>query len=164
MSLHAGRLSTIHHWIRRVEFTCSALLLAALALGGLSISSRLTEVALLVAFLIPGFLGLVALAGVGVDLFDMYSTWKRVESQRRRLMPVAGKLVVTAVTGVLAVVTLFWVVQTILVLTVVDTGGGVIFSHLFFMFTGTLLAGVIVLRTVGKQFVYGRIAPPDDHP
>jgi|GEM_PF-4208535 len=154
MSLSAGRLSTIRHEIRRVEITSSALLLAALALGGLSLSPRVTEGALLVVFVIPGLLGLVALAGAGIDVFNIHATWKAGEADRRRRASVTGKLLVPGVTGVLAGVTLFWIGQTVLVLTVVDTGGGVIFGHLFFMATGTLLAVVILLRAVGQRFVH----------
>lgn len=158
--------STVRRWLRRIELTFSILLLAALAVIAVSISAVLDEIALWIGFLLPGLLGLAALVGAGLDAHGLIRNRESSRIRGSSRWIVIGGLAVAGAIGLLAVVTLFVVVQTILVVTVVDTGGGVMFGPILFMFSGSILAVAVLLRSAGETVLVARglLDPPNTRP
>lgn len=137
--------------LRSIEVTLSVLLLAAVALNPTVGSTALGEWILWIVFVVPGLLGIAALVGAGIDAYAT-ATGQERDSQRSGASRwvVVGRLAVAGVIGALAIVTLFLVVQTILVVTVIDTGGGVVFGPILYSFAGSVLAVVVLLRSAGE--------------
>lgn len=146
------RPSRTRYWLRRLEFAFALLVLVALLLIVVSISPILEEIALAIAFFFPGLLGVVALVNAARDgyLFTRKQTGP-IPSDSQWL--VLGRLIVTGISGLLAIATLFIIVQTILIVTVIDTGGGVVFGPLLWMVTGSSLAVVVVFRSVVESLL-----------
>ena len=141
-------------WFHHLELGVSLLLIAAIALLRLADSGALNELALLLLFFIPGFLGLVALANVGFEVYLLkWGTTSLKHSSSR--VTLFATLALTGIIALLAVITLSIIAQTILVVTVVDTGGGVIFGPVLWAFTGGILAVVICVRFAVERFLLG---------
>lgn len=139
-------------WLRHIELALSFLLLAAIGVLGVSNSATIDELTLVVVFFVPGLLSVTALVSSGVDVYQL--TWKGASLQTSSSRwPVVGTLALTGISGLLAIGTLFIVVQTILVATVIETGGGVILGPFLWMLTGTALAVVICLRSAVETFL-----------
>lgn len=151
------RSSTIRDQIQRIEVVLSALLLAMIAITIAPLEPSLGEWTLWVVFLLPGVLGLAALVGVGIDVFKLVSTRSNTQTATAPRWIVLGKLAVIGTICVLAGGTLFLVVQTILIVTIVDTGGGVMFGPILFAFTGGFLAIVVLVRVVSQRFFAARM-------
>lgn len=148
-----GRSSSYRNWLGYLEVAISLLHLTAIAVIALSVSATLEELAASLSFLIPGLLGLMALVS---SVFDVYLIRSQNANPRKNISwwLLLGRLVVTGVIGLLAVATLFLILQTILIVTVINTGGGVIFGPILWTFTGTSLAVMVLLRSaVGIFFI-----------
>lgn len=150
------RPSTIQDWLQRIEVVFSVLLLATIAITIAPLEPSLGEWTLWVVFLIPGLLGLAALFEVGIDVFRLLSTRSNSQSTTISRQALVGKVAVIGVLGILAGITLFLIVQTILVVTIVETHGGVMFGPILFTFTGGLLAVVVLVRSIGRQLLSKR--------
>lgn len=151
------RPSTIRDRIQRIEVVLSVLLLVMVAITIAPLEPSLGEWTLWVVFLLPGVLGLAALVGVGIDVFKMVSKRSNSKTATAPRWIVFGKLAAIGTIGILAGCTLFLIIQTILIVTIVDTGGGVMFGPILFSFTGSLLAIALLARTVGQRVLDARI-------
>ncbi len=132
--------------VRQIELALACLLLGAMAVLSASDSATLAEAGLTVSFLVPGLLSLVALVSAGWTVYLL--VWTERDRRIRDSWPRLGTLAVTGVIVSLAVTTLYFVVQTILVATVIDTGGGVMFGPILGTATGVALATLVCLRSV----------------
>lgn len=139
-------------WLRHTELTLSVLLLATIGVLGVSNSATIDEMGLLVVFAVPGLLSVTALVSTGCDVYQLTLNGASLQTSSSRWL-VIGTLCLTGITGLLGIGTLSIVVQTILVVTVIDTGGGVILGPLLWMLTGTALAVVICLRSAVETFL-----------
>lgn len=151
------RPSNIRNWLQRIEVVFSVLLLATIAVTVTPLEPSLGEWTLWVVFFIPGLLSLAALLGVGIDVFRVFITRSTSQSDAISRRILIGKVAIMGAIGLLAGITLFLVVQTVLIATIIETGGGVIFGPFLFSFTGGLLAVVVLARTAGQRFVSDRI-------
>lgn len=139
-------------WLRHTELALSFLLLVAMGVLGVSNSATIDELTLMVVFLVPGLLSVAALVSCGLDVYQLTWNGASLQTSSSRWI-VITTLCLTGVIGLLAIGTLFIVVQTILVVTVIDTGGGVILGPFLWMLTGTALAVVICLRSAVEVFL-----------
>lgn len=149
------RSSTYRSWLRRIELACSLVLLTAMATIALSDSEIRNELALSIGFFVPGVLGLSALISSGLDVYAILRREPgRTKGESRWLL--TGRVVLASTIGLLAAATLFLVIQTILIVTVIDTGGGVVFGPILWMFTGSVLAVAVLLRFAGETIPHRR--------
>lgn len=117
----------------------------------LSDSEIRNELALSIGFFVPGVLGLSAFISSGLDVYVILRRETgRTKGESRWLL--TGRVVLASTIGLLAAATLFLVIQTILIVTVIDTGGGVVFGPILWMFTGSVLAVAVLLRFAGETF------------
>lgn len=149
-------LDSMRRWILGVEIVFSALTLVLVFSVLTPISFTIRTPSVWIVYLVPGSLGLAAILGAGIDSFGMISIREGVGLEGRSRWVVFGTLALSCVIGILAIGTLFFVLQTFLIVTVVDTGGGVLFGPVLFLSTGSLLAVVILVRTVGCRLILAR--------
>lgn len=140
-----------------VEFVLALFVLVLLALLSVVDISGLESLGTVLGVIIapatifaPGLLALSVLLGVLAHVWRIGVSWSDQEDHTQPGDTTATRLVASLVLGLVAIHTLWWVVGTLYVLYLAD-GGGVLIAPLFALFSGSILAVLVLMRSAVSQ-------------